>query len=79
MPLQNLDQAIKDFTKRKPFQTFFVELKSGRIIQVDHPEAMIARNGQAAWIGTGGDIAIFDADGVARVFSGRSEATEKAG
>jgi hypothetical protein len=68
MEALNFEQALKDFRTRTPFRQFFVELMNGRIIAVDHPEALITRHGQAAYIAPDGAPSLFDHQSVARIF-----------
>ena len=68
MKAEHYEQALRDFRKRQPFKPFVIELVSGRLIHVDHPEAIISRQGQAAHIAADGAPSLFDSEGVVRLF-----------
>ena len=67
MQRDNFEQSIRDFQQRAPFEQYVVELKSGRMLTVDHPEALITRAGRAVHMTPEGRLSFFDADGVAQV------------
>jgi hypothetical protein len=66
--LQNFEQAVRDFRKATPFRNFFIELVTGRVIKVEHPEALLTRAGQAVYLSPEGAASIFDHTSVARVY-----------
>ena len=68
MKAEHFEQALRDFRERSPFKPFAIELVTGRLIYVDHPEAVISRQGQAAHIAPDGAPSLFDNEGVARLF-----------
>jgi hypothetical protein len=45
-----------------------VELVSGHRFQVDHPEALVLRDGVAVYIAPGGFPMLFDHEGVSQLF-----------
>lgn len=53
---------------RLPFKPFLVELKSGSVIEVSHPEGLVTQGGAAVYIDARGDITIFDAEGVTKFY-----------
>ena len=50
MIAENFDRTLRAFQRRTPFQPFTVELVSGTRIQVDHPEALVFRDGVAVFV-----------------------------
>jgi len=58
--------TLRAYQIRKPFKPFLVELASGTIIDVRHPEGLISQNGAAVYMDGDGSITIFDAEGVVR-------------
>ncbi|MEM7808626.1 MAG: hypothetical protein AAF561_10980 [Planctomycetota bacterium] len=68
MELENFEQALKDYRSQVPFKPYYVELVSGRIIRVDHPEALYSRAGQAVFLASNGAPSMFDYTSVARIF-----------
>ncbi|MEX2138539.1 MAG: hypothetical protein WD894_04720 [Pirellulales bacterium] len=68
MTTDNFDRTLRAFQRRAPFRTFTVELVSGHSFQVDHPEAVVLRDGVAVYIAPGGYPTLFDHEGVSRLF-----------
>ena len=64
MLAENFERALRGFTQRVPFRTFTVELINGRQFTVEHPEALVFRNGLAVYIAADGALTIFDHEGV---------------
>jgi hypothetical protein len=63
----SFDAALRALQRRKPFLPFTVVLISGDRIQVDHPEALVFRDGVAVFIGPGGVPTLFDHEGVSEL------------
>lgn len=73
MLLENFERILRGFTQRTPFRPFTVELINGRQFAVEHPEALIMRNGMAVYIAPAdGALTIFDHEGVNQ-FTGAPE------
>ena len=68
MTSENFDRALRALQHRKPFAPFMVELVSGDRFQVDHPEALVFRDGIAVFVARGGVPVIFDHEGVCQIF-----------
>ncbi|MBX9585012.1 MAG: hypothetical protein K2X87_32300 [Gemmataceae bacterium] len=64
MTADNFDNTLKVFRERTPFRPFTVVLHSGRQFEVDHPGALVHRDGVAIFVGPGGVPVIFDYEGV---------------
>jgi len=69
MMAENFDSTLRAFQRRTPFQPFTVELVSGTRVQVDHPEALVFRDGVAVFVARGGVPAIFDHEGVSQMIA----------
>ena len=67
MTAEHFDRKLRAFQKRAPFKAFTVELVSGQRFQVDHPEALVLRDGVAVFVAKGGIPVIFDHEGVSQV------------
>jgi hypothetical protein len=61
------DSTIRTFKRRTPFRPFYVSLVNGDRLEVDHPEAVVVRDGVALFVAPGGTPAIFDHEGVVQV------------
>lgn len=66
MTVENFDQTLRAFQQQTPFRPFTVELVSGHRFQVDHPEALVFRDGVAIFVARGGVPVIFDHEGVSQ-------------
>lgn len=64
MTPENFEQTLGAFHQRTPYRPFTVVLHSGRQFEVDHPGALVHRDGVAIFIGPGGIPIIFDHEGV---------------
>jgi len=60
----NFDHILKTLKERKPYRPFTVALVNGDRFEVDHPDAMVVRDGVAVYIGAGGVPVLFDHEGV---------------
>jgi hypothetical protein len=61
------DETILTFKRRTPFRTFTVSLVNGDRVEVDHPEALVVRDGVALFAAPGGIPAVFDHEGMAQI------------
>ena len=60
--------SMRPFVRRRPFQSYFVELNSGLILRVKHPEALSLRGEVALYVSTLNEYTFFDRSSVCRVF-----------
>lgn len=67
MDRDTFDSTMHAFKHRKPFHPFTVSLVNGEYVQVDHPDALVVRDGVALFAGPGGIPAVFDYEGVAQI------------
>jgi len=75
MTSKHFERTLRAFQKRAPFRPFIVELVSGDRFQVDHPEALVLRDGVAVFIAAGGKPTLFDHDGVCQIFGQQTPRT----
>ncbi len=64
METGNFDHILRTFKERKPYRPFTVALVNGDRFEVDHPDALVVRDGVAVYIGAGGVPVLFDHEGV---------------
>ena len=64
MTAQHFEETIEGLHKRAPFRPFTVVLNSGRQFEIDHPGALVHRDGVAVFLSPGGAPVIFDHEGV---------------
>ncbi len=67
MTPKHFERTLRAFQRRAPFRPYTVELVSGDRFQVDHPEALVLRDGVAVFIAAGGVPTLFDHEGVCQI------------
>jgi hypothetical protein len=67
MEADNFEGTLSAFKRRTPFRPFTVALVNGDRFEVDHPDALVVRDGVAVYIGAGGVPVLFDHEGVSQV------------
>jgi hypothetical protein len=67
MQPNHFDETLSAFRDRKPFRPFTVALVDGDRIEVDHPNAVVVRDGVAIYVAAGGVPVIFDHEGVSQI------------
>ena len=60
-------RTLKAFAQRKPFKPFLVQLVSGQLLAIDHPEALVYRGRAAMHVDQEGNFTLFDNDGISRL------------
>ena len=64
---EHFERTLRSFRRRTPFRPFTVEIVSGHRFQVDHPEALVLRDGVAVFVAAGGVPTLFDHESVSQV------------
>jgi hypothetical protein len=64
---ENFMVLLERLRQRQPFRVFSVELHGGERFEVDHPGAVIARDGMAIFLALGGVPHWFDHDSVLHI------------
>lgn len=67
MTVEHFENLFGDLTARSPFHPFTVELTGGQRFEVDHPKAMIVRDGVAVFMRSGGIPVWFGHESVTQV------------
>jgi hypothetical protein len=67
MTAENFDTVLEGLRERQPFRVFTVELHGGRRFEVDHPGALVVRDGVAVFLALGGTPIWFDHDSVNQI------------
>lgn len=67
MTADNFDSALAGLRQRQPFRVFTVELHGGKRFEVDHPGALVVRDGGAVFLAPGGVPVWFDHDSVNQI------------
>jgi hypothetical protein len=71
MTADNFDTVLEGLKRRTPFQMFTVELHGGDRFEVDHPEALVVRDGVAVFLAPGGTPIWFDHDSVNQIIGAK--------
>jgi hypothetical protein len=66
MQADTFDNSLIAFKKRSPFKSFTVALVNGDRFEVDHPDALVVRDGVAIFVAPGGVPVLFDHEGVSQ-------------
>lgn len=75
MTSENFQQLIEALARRNPFRPFTVELIGGQRFEVDHPRALVQRDGVAVFLATGGVPIWFDHEGVVAIVGDTAESS----
>lgn len=67
MTAENFDQVLIALRASQPFRVFTVELNGGSRFEVDHPGALVVRDGVAVFLAPGGVPVWFDHDSVDQI------------
>jgi hypothetical protein len=67
MTAENFDQVLDGLRQLQPFRVFTVELNGDRRFEVDHPGALVVRDGVAVFIAPGGIPIWFDHQNVSQI------------
>jgi hypothetical protein len=72
MTSENFDQVLNSLRTLQPFRVFTVELQGGHRFEVDHPGALVVRDGVAVFLAPGGAPIWFDHDSVNQIIGAPS-------
>jgi hypothetical protein len=67
MTAENFDRVLESLRQHQPFRVFTVELYGGKRFEVDHPGALIIRDGVAVYLMPGGFPVWFDHNSVCQI------------
>jgi len=67
MTSENFDNVLASLMQVQPFRVFTVELRGGRRFEVDHPRALVVRDGVAVFLAPGGFPIWFDHESVNQI------------
>lgn len=73
MTPENFDHVLKSLRQLQPFRAFSVELLGGRRFEVDHPGALVVRDGVAVFLAPGGAPIWFGHEGVTQIIGPPSD------
>jgi hypothetical protein len=67
MTAEHFDGLLDALLDRSPFQPFTIELAGGHQFEIDHPRAMVVRDGVAVFLRPGGVPVWFDHESVTQI------------
>lgn len=67
MDAAQFERSLRASQRRTPFRPFTVALVNGDRFHVDHPEALILRDGLAVFVAAGGVPTLFDHESVSQL------------
>jgi hypothetical protein len=67
MTAENFEHVLDGLIRRTPFRVFTVELHGGQRFELDHPGALVHRDGVAVFLAPGGVPIWFDHESVNQV------------
>ena len=73
MTAESFEQVLDGLRQLQPFRVFTVELHGGRRFEVDHPGALVVRDGVAVFLAPGGIPIWFDRESVTQIVGRRRE------
>jgi hypothetical protein len=77
MKEETFERCLKAFVQRQPFKPFVVELVSGALLTVDHPEALAHRGRAAMYIDRAGNFTLFDNEGVSQLMDIKANGSKR--
>ncbi len=69
MTADNFTSVLEGLRQLQPFRVFTVELNGGRRFEVDHPGALVVRDGVAVFLAPGGVPIWFDHESVNQIIA----------
>lgn len=67
MTTDHFDEVLGGLKQLQPFRVFTMELHGGRRFEVDHPGALVVRDGVAVYLAPGGIPIWFDHESVNQI------------
>jgi hypothetical protein len=74
MELETFVTSLQSFYRERPFRQFDIELASGEVVRVDHPDTLAFRGRRAVILTADGLVRHLDHSGVVRVSTTDKEA-----
>jgi len=69
MTAEDFDNVLNALRQMQLFRVFTVEVHGGKRFEVDHPGALIVREGVAVFLAPGGIPVLFDHDSILQIIS----------
>jgi hypothetical protein len=79
MTAENFTSVLEGLRQLQPFRVFTVELHGGKRFEVDHPGALVVRDGVAVFLAPGGVPIWFDHDSVNQIIGAQASQVDERG
>lgn len=79
MTSENFDRVFSGLSERRPFRVFTVELNGGQRFEIDHPRALVVRDGVAVFLAPGGVPIWFDHESVNQIIGAANAGLDERG
>ena len=76
MTPDGFERALRTFSQRRPFRTFWMEFLSGDVIRIAHPEAASVRGNLVVFIETDASHRLFDSSSVCQLLESKPSAAK---
>jgi hypothetical protein len=76
MTADNFERILEGLQELRPFRVFTVELSGGTRFEVDHPRALVVRDGVAVFLAPGGVPVWFDRESVNQIIGAPANAAD---
>lgn len=67
MTAKHFEKVLRQLQGQQPYRVFTVELSSGERFEVDHPGALVVRDGVAVFMAPGGVPYWFDHESISQI------------
>jgi len=71
MTAENFENVLQALRERQPFRVVTVELNGGSRFEIDHPGAVVVRDGVAVFLAPGGVPIWFDHESVNQIIGAK--------
>ena len=78
MTAEHFDNLVNTLCDNRPFRIFTIEMNGGERIEIDHPRAIMNKNGFATFFTPGGKPMWFDHDSVNTIIYDKLESPSQA-
>ena len=75
MTADNFDQVLRTLQDTRPYKIFTIELNGGQRFEIDHPNALVVRDGVAVFVAPGGIPVWFDHESINAIIAAPADST----
>jgi hypothetical protein len=75
MTADNFDQVLRTLQDKRPYKIFTIELNGGQRFEIDHPNALVVRDGVAVFVAPRGIPVWFDHESINAMIAAPADST----